>query len=74
METAHLVELSASFFLSAATIALTWVSWKLYKIDAQKTTVVAKESIDSMRDVALTALTHEDRVRQLKHISKRPTV
>lgn|SRR5512138_3905475 len=56
---------------------LTWVSWKLYKVDAEKnkqlidkSAEVANNSIDSMEHVAVTAITHSDRVRRMKRLRK----
>lgn len=64
---AHVIELSivvSTIALTIVTALLTWVSWKLYKVDADKT----NHSIDALENVAITAITHEDRVRQLKAI------
>lgn len=55
------------------TMLLTWVSWKLYKVDAARSETsakVANNSIDSMEHVAVVALTHEDRIRQMKLLRK----
>lgn len=56
--------------LTIVSTALTWVSYKLYKVDADKTASIANNSIDSMEHVAITAITHEDRVRAIKRFRR----
>jgi hypothetical protein len=67
----HVLELFvilSTIALTIVTVALTWISYKLYKVDSEKVSSIANNSIDSMEHVAITAITHEDRVRQLKRI------
>lgn len=59
------------------TALLAWVSWKLYKIDAEKTEKlssdnkeVANNSLNSMESVAVAAISHRDRIRQMNRIRK----
>jgi ABC-type bacteriocin/lantibiotic exporter with double-glycine peptidase domain len=59
------------------TALLSWVSWKQYKVEAEKSKVVsdnatsvANNSVDSMEHVAVVALTHRERVRAMKHLRK----
>jgi hypothetical protein len=76
--------LVATGILAAITLAtalvtglLAWVSWKLYKIDAEKTEkivsesgTVANNSINSMEHVAVNALSHPERVRRMNRIRR----
>lgn len=64
--TAELLVIVSTIALTVVTALLTFVSWKLYKVDAEKT----NNAIDSMEHVAITAITHEDRLRQLKAIER----
>jgi hypothetical protein len=55
----------------------TWISWKTYKVESEKTnnainksSDVSEHAIDGMEHVAVVAITHNERVRQMKHIRK----
>jgi hypothetical protein len=74
VESSHLLE----WLLVITTVALTiptalgaWISWKLYKVDSEKTKEIANNAIDSIESVAKVAITHEDRVRELKAVSRK---
>lgn len=49
---------------------LTWISWKTYKVEAEKTASIANNSIDSIEHVAVVAMTHADRVKKMKHLRR----
>lgn len=57
---------------------LTWISWKTYKVEAEKTVnqtnktiELANNSVDSMEHVAVTAIDSAARHRELRRLSRK---